>query len=247
MAAENTIDANVLARWVGLSFLGLIVLGILTTVFVADGIDINLSADPAATAENMLEAETRLRAKAYLSGLGFLLNVFFGLGLFFLLKRHGTVLAALCLVATVTAALLSLLGAVYGMNAAEIASRPAYQALATEDQRLLLAALQATSDYTAFHLGIVLSSLANAGFFYLFLKSNLIPRLISGWGIFASLFVASTVVLRDFIPALGSTSITMAFMLSNLIAMVSLGVYLSVWGVRETLTSPSTSTSSLTT
>ncbi|MEM6899578.1 MAG: DUF4386 domain-containing protein, partial [Pseudomonadota bacterium] len=232
------LETKSIARFTGLTFLSFIAVGILTTIFVAEGIDINLSADPAATAENMLQAETRLRAKAYLSGLGFSLNVSFALGLFFLLKRYGMILAAWCLVATLTATFLSLMGAVHAMNAAEFASRAAYQDIATEDQRLLLTALQATSDYTAFHLGLVLSSIANAGFFYLFLRSNLIPRIISGWGVFASLFVASTVVLRDFIPALGSTPITLAFMLSNMIALVSLGVYLSIWGVRTGLDTP---------
>ena len=131
------------------------------------------------------------------------------------------------------AALLSVLGAVFLMNSAEIASRPAYTVLADGADRLLINALQATSNYTSFHLSIVLSSAALAGFFWLFLKSGQIPKLIAAWGLFASLFVASTVVLRDFIPALGHNAVTAAFMLSNLIALLSTSIYLAAKGVRS--------------
>ena len=71
-----------------------------------------------------------------------------------------------------------------------------------------------------------------AGFFLLFLKSALIPRLIAGWGLFASLFVGVTIVARDFIPLLGDGAITAAFMISNLVAIIATGIYLSIYGVR---------------
>jgi hypothetical protein len=83
------------------------------------------------------------------------------------------------------------------------------------------------------NLSLVLSSAAMAGYFWLFLRSGQIPKLIAGWGVFASLFVAFTIVLRDFVPALGAGEITAAFMLSNLIALLSAGTYLAVRGVRE--------------
>ncbi len=118
------------------------------------------------------------------------------------------------------------------MNAAEIASDPAYGTLVNEAQRLMLTGLQATYSYTSFHLGLILSSMAMAGFFTLFIKSNLIPKIIAGWGLFASLFVAVTIVLRDFIPILGNNAVTTAFMVSNLIALVSTGLYLAIRGVR---------------
>ena len=96
----------------------------------------------------------------------------------------------------------------------------------------MLAGLQATSDYTSFHLGLVLSSFAMAGFFFLFLKSALIPRLIAGWGLFASLFVGVTIVARDFIPILGQEAVTAAFMISNLVGIIATSIYLSIYGVR---------------
>ena len=74
MQSIDKLDQQTLARYVGLTSLGSIIIGILTAVFVVKGIDINLSADVIATAENMLDAELRLRAKAYLALLGLALE-----------------------------------------------------------------------------------------------------------------------------------------------------------------------------
>ncbi len=221
-----------LARSVGLSLLAVIVIGIATSILISPGLDINLSADVAATAEAMLGAEQRLRAMAYSGVLGFALEAFVGIGLFALLQRYGAVLAAWCLALSLAAAGVGLAGAVFAMNAAELASNAAYAAQSDEALRRALLSLQATSDYTSFHVGLVVGSVAKAGFFSLFLRSGLIPALISGWGVFASLFVASTIVARDFIPVLGHSGVTLAFILSNLVAIASTALYLTVRGVR---------------
>jgi hypothetical protein len=231
MDSSANLNPVAIARWVGWSMIATIIVGATTAMFLASGIDINLSADVSATAEAMLGAEERLRGKAYLGSLVFALDVLIGVGLYLLLRKTGPLLAGWSLIFGLMASLLMLLGAVFALNAAEIAGDRAYQAMA-DDSRLLLASLQATSDYTSFHLGLVMSSFAKAGFFYLFLKSDLIPKLIAGWGIFASLFVGSTIVARDFIPALGDSTITMAFMVSNLIAVLATGLYLGIRGVR---------------
>ncbi len=225
-------DPQTLARIVGLSLLAPIVVGLAAIPLLAPGIDLNLSADVIATAQNMLEAETSLRAKAYLALLTFAFEVVFALGLFLLLRPTQQLLAAWSMIVSLGGALLVLLGAVFHMNAAQIAGNAAYSAMASEEQRLLLTGLQATSDYTSFHLAIVLSSVSKAGFFYLFWRSQLIPRLISGWGVFASLFVASAIVIRDFAPVVGHFGVTASFMLSNLVALVALGLYLAIKGVR---------------
>lgn len=231
MPAPEKLNPQSLARTVGWSLLATVIIGVITALYVVPGIDINLSADVAATAENMLGAEERLRASAYISGLIFALEVLIGIGLFLLLRGSGQLLAGWSLFMSLAASILMMFGAVFTLNAAEIAGDPAYTAMA-EDSRLMLMGLQATSDYTSFHFGLVLSTIAKAGFFTLFLKSGMIPKIIAGWGLFASLFVASAIVGRDFIPMLGHNYVTMAFMLSNLIAIVSTALYLGIRGVR---------------
>lgn len=230
---EN-LDMQGVARCVGWALLATIGFGILGAVFIAQGIDINMSADIAATAENMLAAETRLRAKAYMGVFLFGLGALVSVGFYLLLRNTGPLLAGWSLFVSLAASILILLGAVFAMNAAQIAGNAAYTTLTDASGRLMLTRLQATSDYTSFHLGLVLSSAANAGFFYLLLKSGLIPKIIAGWGLFASLFVVVMIVGRDFIPALGHNGLTAVFIVANLIALVSTGLYLSIKGVRQT-------------
>lgn len=222
-----------IARTTGIALLSLIALGIVKAMTVSQGIDVNLNADIAGTAAAMMEAETALRAKAYLSILGFGLDLLVSLGLFLLLARSGLLTAGWTLLAGLTAALLSLLGGVFTMNAALLASNSGFTELGTEAERTLLTGLQAASDYTSFHLGLILSSIAMAGFFWLFLKSKNIPQPLAAFGLFATLFVAFTISFRDFAPMLGGSIVTAAFMLCNLIALVSLGLYLTIWGVRD--------------
>lgn len=198
---------------------------------IGKGLDINLTADVAATAEAMLGAEQNLRGKAYAAILIFMLEAFIAIGLYALLREDGSVLSLWSLVTAIAAGLLVLLGGVSAMNAAEFAGNAAYQDLATAGGQDLLTRAQATSDYTSFHMSLVLSSLSKAGFFYLFLRSGLIPKILAGWGVFASLFVAFTA--RDFVSALANDSITMAFMLCSLIAIVGLTLYLLIKGVRS--------------
>ncbi|QJB70092.1 DUF4386 domain-containing protein [Parasphingorhabdus halotolerans] len=222
-----------IAHIVGWSLLGTILVGVLGALTVGQGIDINLSADVIVTAQNMLEAETQLRAKAYIALLVFALQVVISAGLFMLLRSIGQLLAAWSLIVSLGAALLVLMSAVFNLNAAELAGDIAYAELADEELRLLLTGLQATSDYTSFHLGLILSSISMVGFAYLFLRSGMIPKLIAGWGIFAFSFMAAAVVARDFIPIIGHSTVTASFMISNLIALVAMGSYLAIKGVRS--------------
>jgi len=230
MQNHNTINLQRLSRYVGWSLVGSIVVGIAVAMTISSGIDINLSADIAKTSENMLHAESRLRGKAYIALFSFMLQIFISIGLFLVLRKSGLVLATWSFLIGVSAAAIGLLGAVYAMNAALIAGNSAFELIGGGTQRLMLTSLQVTSDYTSFHLSLVLSSAANAGVFLLFFKSGLIPKLISAWGVFASLLVVVALVGRDFIPLLGHDGITGAFMASNLIALVALGLYLGIRG-----------------
>jgi len=232
MHTIENLDSQIIARTTGWCLSGTIVLGIFTAMFVSQGIDVNMSGDIVATAENMLNAEVRLRAKAYLGLLIFSLEVLINFGLFLLLRKFGLLLAGWSLLVSLAASVVILLGAVFAMNVAYIAGNEAFTTVTDINDRLMLSSLQATSDHTSFHLGLIISAAGKAGFFYLFIKSGLIPKLISGWGLFASLFVVITIVARDFIPILGHNSITAAFILSNLIAILSLGVYLGFKGIK---------------
>ncbi|GHB02741.1 hypothetical protein GCM10009069_26830 [Algimonas arctica] len=220
------------ARVAGVALLLGIIIGIIAAMTVSAGIDINLSADVEATARAMLNAETRLHGKAYVALLLIGLQLLFLFAAYRLLRDAGPLLAGWSVGVGLVSIALGLFGVVAAMNAAELAGTVAYQTLASGEQRLLLAGLQATTDYTSFHLGLVMSSAANAAIFILFLRSGDLPKIIAGGGVFASLFVVLALVIRDFIPVMGNDLVTMAFMVCNLVALVSTGLYLSIRGVR---------------
>lgn len=222
-----------IGQYSGWAMLASLVVGVTSAVFITHGIDINMTADVKATAENMLNAEQRLRAKAYSGVLLFALDIIVSFGFFLLLQNYGRLMSGWSLLMALGGSTVMLLGAVNAMTAAEIAGDSAFVNMGYESQRLLLAGLQATTDYTSFHLGLVIAIAAKAGFFILFFKSGLIPRFIAAWGIFASIFVGGTIFARDFIPALGDDFITMAFMLCNLLAIILTGAFMSVSGVKE--------------
>lgn len=229
---HNAFNPQPLSRQIGWSMLLLIVIGIASALFITPGIDVNLSADIAKTAENMLSAEHRLHATAYLSVLQILLELFIAIGFFLILRDHGLMLASWSLALAVITSVIASLGAIYALNSALIASNSAFDVIGNGSQRPLLISLQVTSDYTSFHLGLILGSISKAGVFWLFLRSGLIPKLLSAWGVFASLFVVLALIGRDFLPVLGHSSVTGAFMACNLLAIVALGLMLGIRGVR---------------
>ena len=224
---------STIARTTGFALLALIAVGVASALLLSSGIDVNQTADFEQTAINMLDSELQLRGHAYLSVLLFAIEAVIAVGLFLLLLRHGPLLSGWSLFVSFAAATVSLLGVVSAMNAANIVGASEILDITTDDARLRLLWSEVASDYTSFHLGLLLSAVGKAGFYFLFLRSGLIPRPIAGWGLFASVFVGTILVSRDFVPALGADSITMAFIFSNLIAQLATGAYLAILGVRS--------------
>jgi len=74
-------------------------------------------------------------------------------------------------------------------------------------------------------------SLGSTIFFYIFLKSNYIPRILSAWGIFASLVYAAAWFLSLILPQYSSTATTYASP-PILIAELSTGLWLLVAGIK---------------
>lgn len=233
MQRSYVIEIQNLSRYVGWSLIATVAIGMAAAMLVSSGIDVNMSADVKATAENMLNAESRLRVKAYVGLLLFMLGMFASVGLFLILREANVVVSLWSLMVDVSASVLGVFSSVFAMNAALIAGNAAFDAIGGGNQHVLLTSVQVVSDYTSFHLALVLGSAAKVGVFYVFMRSDLIPKFISAWGIFASLFVVIALVGRDFIPALGSNAITAAFLASNLLAILMLGLYLGVKGVRR--------------
>ena len=221
-------DHRRIARATGGALLATIAIGIAASLLVTGGININLNAD----ADNMMSAGSRVYAKAYIAAGLALVDLFAAVGLYLLLRNSGSLLALWCLVAALAAAGLDLAGALDTLQIANLLGSERLAAVAPGvELRALLVGL-VTSDYTAFHLRLVISAAAKAGFFWLFVRSRLVPLPIAWWGVAASLYVVVAIVGRDFIDALGHGAVTMSFILGNLVAHLALGLYLAIKGVR---------------
>lgn len=85
---------------------------------------------------------------------------------------------------------------------------------------------------TGLGIGFVFLGLGSAVFSYVWWKSRYIPRLIAGWGIFASLLLALMSLLTMVFPRIYET-IGMAFMMPMGLYEVGLGFWLMFKGLRE--------------
>ena len=222
------------ARATGVALLLTIGLGIITSVFVSGDINVNVNADAREIIDAMRGAAGRVYGKAWIGAGLAALDAFIAAGLYLLVRQRAPFAALASLLVAVLAAALSLDVAAATLNAANLLeSRALANTLNPGEVEMLLTALVAT-DYSVFHLGTVVNAAAKAGFFALLLVSRRVPRPLAGWGLFASLFVVTGIVGRDFIGALGHNAISIAFILCNLVAYLALGLYLTIRGVRVT-------------
>lgn len=227
-------DYGAIARWTGAALFTALAIGIANATVVSPGIDINLSANVSDVSTRMLEAEQSLRARGWLLTAIFFAELLVVLGLFHLTRDASRFGAGFATLAGVVASTLALWGAVNAFNAAEVASGN----LPASTDPGGLAAIQAITNYSSFHLALVMSSISNAVFYRLFLTNRRLPAWIAGFGLFASIVVAIAIVARDFVPPLTSSLVTNAFMACNLIALVLTAAYLLI-GSREVVAKPS--------
>jgi len=228
LASDITTKTGPTDRIAGAALLATIVIGAVGAATIAPGIDVNLSGDIAATAANMQNSGSSLLALGWMRLLILSLELLFYIAIWLAVRSRASLLAGWSGSMGVTSAILGSLGAVIAMNAHQIA---ASATIAAEQQAALLS-LQATLDYTSFHLSLVLGAIAKAGFFAILLGAAMAPRWLTAFGMFASLLVAFVLVGRDFVPILGSDNVTIAFLAANFIALLSLGIFLSWKGLR---------------
>lgn len=231
MVETQRMHGKQVARLTGAALLGLIGLGVLAGILVSGDININMSLDAARIIDNMATAEGRVYGKAWIAAGSGLVSLLIAVGLYTQLRGHGPVVALWSLLVAATGTIFALQSGLETLKIATVLSSDSMAAVPAEALRSLQVAFLA-GDYAAFHLSLVINSVAMAGFFWLFIRSRAIPAPIALWGLFASCFVTFTIVARDFIPVLGHSAITISFILSNLIAQLALGLYLLVRGVR---------------
>ena len=208
------LEQRVLARLAGGLYLFQMATGVFGQVAVRDRLVV---ADAAQTARNILASEQLFRLSIAGDLVTYAAVVILSWALYVALRPVGPRLAMLGLVLRVTENAM--------LCAATVGSLAALELLRSPDPALVKVAL--ASQGQAMNAGFVLLGLGSAVFAALFWRSRYIPRLIAGWGLFASLLLSAGSLVVLVFPRAAS----MAYMMPMGLYEVGLGIWLLAKGL----------------
>ena len=204
------------ARLAGLSYLLVLAVDIaglvITSSIAGDG-------DFAAAARNVVASETLYRVGLCLALVGSLLTIPLAIGLFVTLRPVDPSLATMGLVFRSAEAAIGGVGLVGSFAALE-----AYLAGSQT-------AFDSQSLGNASQVAAIFFSTGSTIFFWIFLKSRYLPRLLPAWGVFASALYLAYWIASLLAPDLPG-AVTIAASLPILVAEVTTGLWLLIAGVR---------------
>ena len=212
MASQRTTYARVAGLFY-LLVLAFDIAGLVLTSSIAGG------AGFAATAHNVAASETLYRVGLCLALLGSLATIPLAVGLYVTLRPANPALATLALVfrsAEATIGGVGIVGSFAILDAYLAGSKGAFDA----------DPLHAASQIAA-----IFFCVGSTIFFYVFLTSGFIPRLLAGWGIFASALYFAYWFAHLIAPGLPGP-VEIGASLPILVAEVTTGVWLLVAGVK---------------
>ena len=211
------------ARLAGLSYLLVLAVDIAGLVITSS---IEGNGDFAAAARNVTASETLYRVGLCLALLGCLLTIPLAIGLFVTLRPANPSLATMGLVFRSAEAAIGgvgIVGSFAALGAYLAGSQTAFESQALGN---------------ASQVAAIFFSTGSTIFFWVFLKSRYLPRLLSAWGVFASaLYLAywmATLIAPD-----PPGAVTIVASLPIFVAEVTTGLWLLIAGVR-TAGSPAT-------
>lgn len=220
------------ARVAGIAYLLLNATGIFGEVFVrAKLVDYN---DAAATARNIASHETLFRLGVVSELLTLAVVVVLIASLYVILKPVNRSLALIATIWRIVEVAMFAGLSLASLDVLRILSGASYLGAFRVDQLQALARLAIGTHPTGYTASFVFLGLGTGLFSYLWFKSNYIPKVLAGWGIFASAFMASSCLLLIAFPALGK-ALYPAYMLPMGIFEISMGFWLSIKGLNPSI------------
>ena len=182
----------------------------------------------------VLTYETLYRVGLCISLAGSLATILLAFSLYTTLKRVDENLTMMALLFRVAETVIGAVGIVIAFSVLQI-QLAANHAGAFETNQL-----RALADFSpaGIQISAIFFCIGSAAFFYVFLKSGYIPRILSAWGIFASL-VFMAVWFTDLILPNHSGLVTILGSLPILIAEVGTALWLLIVGIRPSTVSGS--------
>lgn len=192
---------------------------------------IEISDDAAVTARSILASEQLVRIAAVAHLLCFVGDVAIAAALYVVLRPVNQGLAAFGAFLRVTDGVVLAMSTVALFAVLRLLGGAPYLQSFGAEQLQSLARLLLGVRADAMSLGWVFLGLGQAVFAWLWLKSGYIPKLLAGWGIFASLLLALTPLALMVAPGLRGV-VGIAYMAPMFFYEVPLGIWLLVKGLR---------------
>jgi len=181
------------------------------------------------TSHRIMASEQLYRAGLCCSLIGSLSTVLLAIGLYVAVKPVDRNLAMMALLFRVVESAAGATGIIIAFTVLRI--HLAANHASAFDVNQLDALAQLGSSGVATEVSAIFFSLGSALFFYVFLKSNYIPRILSAWGVFASLVYMAFWFMSLILPQYSATATTYASG-PILIAEVSTGLWLLIVGIK---------------
>jgi hypothetical protein len=216
------------ARLAGALYLLQMAAGVFAEVFVRGALVVR--GNPAQTAQNIIDSESFFRL-----GIGIDLVCYTAVlaatwALYVLLRTVDRNLAVLAVLLRLMELALHFNVTTNSLTALRLLSGADYLDAIEPAELQALAQLALSVQGAGMNTGFVLLGLGSAVFAYLFFRSRYIPRLLAGWGVFASLLLSAYALTVILVPKAGA--LTIIPMLPMGIYEVGLGLWLLFKGAR---------------
>ena len=216
------------ARLAGFIYLLAMALGIFSQVYVLGRI---VDDDAARTAQQIAASEGLFRLGIVVDVITFASDVVIAWALYELLKAVDGSLALLGALLRVADAAILAVTTVSGLVTLRLLSGVGYLQAFQPSQLQSLARLYVSVRGSGFYVGFFFLGLGSAVFAYLLFRSAYVPRVLAGWGIFASLLLAIG-SLGVMLSPWFAVNAAMIYMVPMFFYEVPLGLWLLIRGVR---------------
>ncbi len=180
------------------------------------------------TSQRIMASETLYRIGLCCSLVGSLSTILLAIGLYVAVKPVDGNLAMMALLFRVAEAAIGGMGIIIGFTVLQI-HLAANHANAFDANQV--GALADLSSGVGTEISAIFFSLGSTVFFYVFLKSRYIPRVLSAWGIFASLVYTAVWFVSLILPQYSATAAAFGS-LPILVAELSTGLWLLIVGIK---------------
>jgi hypothetical protein len=181
--------------------------------------------------QQILASETLYRIGLCCGLVGSLVTILLAIGLYVTVKPVDGNLALMALLFRVVEAAIGAIGTILAFNVLQIHLAASHANAFDANQ---LGALATFSSGVGTDVGAIFFSVGSTIFFYLLLRSRYIPRLLSAWGIFASLVYLVVWFVSLILPQYAGTAVAVGSV-PILLAELSTGFWLLLVGIKAPL------------